>query len=168
MRRTYIKKRDSAKGVVDVDATEGFFTMLEYGKGTTGIMQCLGVANGKQSEFSVEIFGSKGSLKWDMADPNILWLYQSDTLTAKARGWVKINCTEPDHPFMDTWWPKGHVLGWEHGHVNMLAHFLDCLAEDRDIAPYGATFKEGYEVSSIVETINQSAAEGVKLQVSYQ
>ena len=167
MRHTYVTKRNSAKGVVDVDATEGFFTMLEYGKGGTGVMQCLGVANGKQSEFSVEIFGSGGSLRWNMADPNILWLYQSDTLTAKARGWIKINCTEPDHPFMDIWWPKGHVLGWEDGHVNMLAHFLDCLAEDGNVAPFGATFKEGYEVASIIEAINQSAVEGRKLKVSY-
>jgi predicted dehydrogenase len=168
MRHTYVRRRNSARGVIDVDATEGFFTMLEYRKGITGVMQCLGVANGKQSEFSVEIFGSKGSLKWDMADPNILWLYQPDTLTENARGWVKINCTEADHPFMDVWWPKGHVLGWEHGNVNMLAHFLDCLAEDRDISPLGATFKEGYEVASIIETINQSAAEGKKLAVIYQ
>ncbi|MCL2684612.1 MAG: Gfo/Idh/MocA family oxidoreductase [Synergistaceae bacterium] len=167
MKRTYITRRNSAKGVVDVDATEGFFAMLEYGGGVTGVMQCLGVANGKQSEFSVEIFGSGGGLRWDMADPNILWLYQSDTPSAKARGWMRINCTEPEHPFMDTWWPRGHVVGWENGHVNMLAHFLDCLAEDRDVAPLGATFKEGYEIASIIETIHRSAAEGRKLPVSY-
>jgi predicted dehydrogenase len=79
-----------------------------------------------------------------------------------------MNCTEPDHPFMDTWWPKGHVLGWEHGHVNMLAHFLDCLAECRGVSPLAATFKEGYEVAAIVETINRSAEEGRKLSVSYK
>jgi predicted dehydrogenase len=49
----------------------------------------------------------------------------------------------------------------------MLAHFLDCVAENRDIAPLGATFKDGYEVASIVETINRSAEEGRKLSVSY-
>jgi predicted dehydrogenase len=67
---------------------------------------------------------------------------------------------------MDIWWPKGHVLGWEHGHVNMLAHFLDCLAEGRDVAPLGATFKEGFEVAAIIETIHRSATEGRKLEVS--
>lgn len=167
MKKTYNTRRDSRDGEKDVNATEGFFTMLEYSGGCTGMMQCLGVANGKQSEFSVEIFGSRASLRWDMADPNILWLYQPETLTENVRGWVKMNCTESDHPFMDTWWPKGHVLGWEHGHVNMLAHFLDCVAEGRDIAPLGATFKDGYEVASIIETINRSADEGRKLPISY-
>jgi predicted dehydrogenase len=165
---TYVTRRGSAKGMVDVNANEGFFTMLEYESGCTGMMQCLGVANGKQSEFRVEIFGSGGSLRWDMADPNILWLYQPKTLTERARGWLKINVTESDHPFMDIWWPKGHMLGWEHGHINMIAHFLDCLAEERDVAPLGATFRDGYEVAVIVDTINRSAAEGKKLAVSYK
>jgi predicted dehydrogenase len=168
MSRTYNKKRNSRKGLVDVDSTEGFFTMLEFENGCTGMMQTLGVAFGKQSEFSIEIFGSKGSLRWDMADPNMLYVYQQRTSAEKVRGWVKVSCTEPDHPFMDIWWPRGHMLGWEHGHVNMLAHFLDCLAEGGDVSPLGATFKEGYEVASIIETIHRSAKEGRKLPISFE
>jgi predicted dehydrogenase len=168
MSKTYNTRRNSAKGMVDVNATEGFFTMLEYERGCTGIMQSLGVANGKQSEFSFEIFGSKGSLRWDMADPNILYVYLTHSAMPGVRGWTKINATEPDHPFMDVWWPKGHVLGWEHGNVNMLAHFLDCVAENKDISPLGATFKEGWEVASIIETIHSSAREGKKLPVSFK
>ena len=168
MSKTYNTTRNSAKGPVDVKATEGFFTMLEYERGCTGMMQSLGVANGKQSEFSFEIFGSKGSLRWDMADPNILYVYLTNSAMPGVRGWTKINATEPDHPFMDVWWPKGHVLGWEHGNINMLAHFLDCVAEDREISPLGATFKEGWEVASIIETIHQSAHEGKKLPISFK
>jgi predicted dehydrogenase len=168
MSKTYNTKRSSAKGPMDVKATEGFFTMLEYERGCTGMMQSLGVANGKQSEFSFEIFGSKGSLRWDMADPNILYVYLTGSSMPGVRGWTKINATEPDHPFMDVWWPKGHVLGWEHGNINMLAHFLDCIAEDRSISPLGATFKEGWEVASIIETIHRSALEGKKLTVSFE
>ena len=165
LKKTYNTTRGSKNGPVVVDATEGFFTMLEFENGATGMMQNLGVANGKQSEFSIEIFGSKGSLRWDMADPNILLVYQPQTLTPKIRGWVKVNCTEPDHPFMDIWWPKGHVLGWEHGNVNMLAHFLDCIAEDKPVAPLGGTFRDGYEVEAIIETIHQSSREGRKLPI---
>jgi predicted dehydrogenase len=103
-----------------------------------------------------------------MADPNILYVYLTNSAMPGVRGWTKVNVTEPDHPFMDVWWPKGHLLGWEHGNINMLAHFLDCVAEDRDISPLGATFKEGWEVASIVETIHQSALEGKKLPVSFK
>ena len=168
MKKTYNTKRNSRSGVIETDTTEGFFTMLEFESGATGMMQSLGVANGKQSEFSFEIFGSKGSIRWDnWDDPNTLHVYQPETLTPGVRGWVKVVCTESDHPFMDVWWPKGHGLGWEHGHVNMLAHFLDCVAEDKPIDPLGATFKEGYEVEVIIETIHQSFKEGRHLPIKY-
>ena len=166
--RTYNTKRNSQNGVVDVDATEGFHTLLEYENGATGAMQCLGVANGKQSEFSFEIFGSKGSLRWDMADPNNLYVYLAATAHPKVVGWTKVCATEPNHPFMDIWWPRGHVLGWEHGHINMIAHFLDCVAEDKDVAPYGGTFEDGYKVAVIIDAVHRSSKSGRKIEIVYE
>lgn len=168
MVKTYVTKRPSNSGMVDVNATEGFFTLLEFENGATGCMQCLGVANGKQSEFSFEIFGTKGSLRWDMADPNNLYVYLADTVNPKVVGWTKVCATEPNHPFMDIWWPRGHVLGWEHAHINMLAYFLECIAEDRDVAPYGGTFEDGYKVAAIIDFIHKSAETGKKINVEYE
>lgn len=167
IRKTYNTRRNSKNGIVDVDATEGFFTLLEFEDGATGVMQSLGVANGKQSEFSFEIFGSKGSLRWNMEDPNLLYVYLAKTVHPKVLGWTKVCCTEANHPFMNIWWPKGHVLGWEHGHINMLAHFLDCVAEDKPVEPLGATFEDGYKVAVIIDAIHRSAVEGKKVFIEY-
>lgn len=52
-------------------------------------MQSLGVANGKQSEFSFEIFGSGGSLRWDMADPNNLYVYLKEHADPRVVGWTR-------------------------------------------------------------------------------
>ena len=68
---------------------------------------------------------------------------------------------------MDVWWPPGHTLGCEHGHINMLAHFLDCVANDKPVAPRAATFEDGYKVAVIIDTINESSAQGKKLAVQY-
>jgi predicted dehydrogenase len=165
--KTYNTRRPSKSGMVDVDAVEGFFSLFEFISGPTGVIQTLGVANGKQSEFSFEIFGSKGSMRWDMADPNILYVYLSDTVNPKVLGWTRVCVTEANHPFMDIWWPKGHVLGWEHGHINMLAHFVDCVANDKDIAPLGGTFEDGYKVAVIIDAIHQSSLEGRKVLIEY-
>ena len=167
MNKTYNTKRNSKNGTVGVNAIEGFFSLFEFENGCTGMIQTLGVANGKQSEFSYEIFGSKGSLRWDMADPNILYVYLSDTVNPKVLGWTKVNVTESNHPFMNVWWPKGHVLGWEHGHINMLAHFVDCVANNKPVAPLGGTFEDGYKVAVIIDTINESAAAGRKLPLVF-
>ena len=164
--KTYVTERKSAEGIYISDAVEGFHYTMEFKNGlTTGSMQCLGVASGKQSEFSFEVFGSKGSLKYDVLDINNLYVYQYNTQTPKVRGWVKLGVTEPDHPFMDIWWPRGHGLGWEHGHINMLAHFLDCLAEDKPISPLAATFEDGYIVQEILDAVHRSAKEGKRVDL---
>lgn len=162
--KTYVQDRNSKKGMIKSEAVEGIHYTMEFKNGiTTGAMQCLGVAYGKQSEFSFEIFGSKGSLRYDVLDVNNLYVYQPNTLTDKVRGWVKLGVTESDHPFMDTWWPRGHGLGWEHGHVNMLAHFLDCVAEDKPISPLAATFEDGYIVQTVIDAVHKSCKEGKKI-----
>jgi predicted dehydrogenase len=164
---TYNKIRESKQGPINVTTDEGFFGLLEFNHGATGVLQSLGVANGKRNELSFEIYGSKGSVMWDIQEPNYLHVYLSDTVNHKVTGFTRVCATEPNHPFMDVWWPKGHTLGWEHGHVNMIAHFLDCVANDTSIDPFGATFEDGYRVSVIIEKINESAKQGKKLEIIY-
>lgn len=164
---TYNKTRDSKIGPVDVTADEGFFGMIEFENGVTGVLQSLGVANGKRSELSFEIYGSKGSVLWDVQEPNYLHVYLSDTVNPKVTGFTRVGVTEPNHPFMDIWWPKGHTLGWEHAHINMLAYFMDCVANDKPVAPLAATFEDGYKVSVIIEALNESAKCGKKLTLIY-
>lgn len=164
---TYNKTRNSQNGVVDVDSTEGSLAIMELANGATASLQHLGVANGKQSEFFFEIFGSKGSLSWNMEEPNILNVFDAHPADSRMRGYQKICVTEADHPFMDIWWPKGHVLGWEHGHINMLAHFVDCVANDKPVAPLGGTFLDAYEVSCVIDAMNLSSKERRFIPVQY-
>lgn len=164
---TYNKQRNSKNGIVNVDATEGSFAIMELENGATANIQQLGVANGKQSEFSIEIYGSKGSLMWNMEDPNLLYYYDAEPKDARLKGFQKICVTEASHPFMDIWWPKGHVIGWEHGHVNMLAHFMDCVANDKPVAPLGGTFRDAYEVSCVIDAMNLSSMERRSVVVQY-
>ena len=51
--------------------------------------------------------------------------------------------------------------------VHEIHHFLDAIVNDKDIAPYGATFEDGYKTDVILEGIATSAAAGgaeVKIQ----
>jgi predicted dehydrogenase len=165
--QVYNKVRQSDKGPIDVTVDEGFFAMLRFTSGATGMLQSLGVASGRRSEFSFEIFGSKGSIAWDVQEPNFLHVYLSEAVNAKVVGFTKVCVTEPNHPFMDIWWPKGHTLGWEHGHVNMIAHFLDCVVSDQSVAPLGATFEDGYRVAVIIDEISESAKSGHIRTINY-
>ena len=164
MTSTYNRTRPSKNGgTVGCTADEGFFAMVGFDNGASGLYESLGVANGKRNQFSWEIYGSKGSMMWDVADPNYLHLYLDDVCDPRVRGFTKINVTEAVHPLLDMWWPQGHGLGWEHGHINMLAHFLDCIANDKPVSPLGGTFEDGYSVAKIIEAINTSSLTGQRV-----
>jgi predicted dehydrogenase len=75
--------------------------------------------------------------------------------------------TDRDHPFMRHWWPPGHIIGWEHTFVHELAHLLDAIANDREVAPYGATFEDGYRAAVIGDALARSAEAGARVAISY-
>lgn len=166
MQSTYNKVRPSKRGgTADVSADEGFFAMVEFQNGASGLYESLGVANGKRNQFSWEIYGSKGSMMWDVADPNNLYLFQDGTPDPRTRGFTKINVTEQVHPLTEMWWPQGHVLGWEHGHINMLAYFLDCVANDKPVSPLAGTFEDGYIAAKTIEALEESHKLGRRIQL---
>jgi predicted dehydrogenase len=57
------------------------------------------------------------------------------------------------------------VLGWEHGHVNMLAHFTDAIANDTPVDPYGATFYDGMRAAQVAEAVLEAAATGRRVEL---
>jgi hypothetical protein len=62
--------------------------------------------------------------------------------------------------------PRGHGIGWEHAHINEIAHFLDCIANNKEIAPYGATFKDGLRAIEVIEAIRLSEQINGKVEVN--
>jgi len=60
------------------------------------------------------------SLRFSFEDMNVLWLYEDRE--RRTDGWRRIMCTSAgNHPYAANWWPDAHVLGYEHGFVNMAA-----------------------------------------------
>jgi predicted dehydrogenase len=63
--------------------------------------------------------------------------------------------TEPDHPYMKSWWPPGHALGWEHTFVHQYQELLEAIAEGRPASP---SFEDGWRVQSVLDAVEQAAA----------
>ena len=64
-------------------------------------------ATGRKNAILIEINGSEGSLAFDFESMNELSFYDAreDSVTA---GFRRILVTEPEHPYVDAWWPPGH------------------------------------------------------------
>ena len=141
-------------------------SVVEFDGGTVGTIEATRLALGRRNAFQWEINGSKASIWFDMERMNELQVFRADG--DRARGAKTVLVTEPDHPFIGYWWPPGHIVGWGDTFTHEVIHLLEAIAEDRDVAPYGATFEDGYRASEVCAAIVKSSAEGRRIELAYR
>jgi predicted dehydrogenase len=165
--KTFIEERPllggGGRGRVDVD--DAFAAVVEMEGGCLGTLEATRFALGRKNHQVFEINGSLGSLSFDLERLNELKVHWAAGGPGGTGGWTEVLVTEPSHPFIANWWPPGHILGWEHTFVHEIAHLLDAIANDRPVAPFGATFDDGYRNAVISDAILESAAEGRRVEL---
>jgi predicted dehydrogenase len=139
---------------------------VEFESGAVGTIESTRLALGRRNAFQWEINGSHGSLYFDMERMNELQVFLDGE--SRTRGFRTVLVTEVDHPFMDLWWPPGHIIGWGDTFVHEVHHLLRSIADGSDVAPHGATFEDGYRASEIGEAIVRSSAGGRREQLTFR
>jgi predicted dehydrogenase len=152
--RTIPGTRRKGRSTVD-DAVHFLATMRG---GAMASFECSRVATGHLNDNTIELNGERGSLRFSFEDMNLLWYYDA-TLPAGTRGWRRIMCTTPgEHPYVAQWWPEAHLLGYEHGFVNMAADILRVLGRRRPELPL-PDFADAYQTQRVLEAALISARE---------
>ncbi len=139
---------------------------VEFSSGAVGTIEATRLALGRRNAFQWEINGSKGSLGFDMERLNELQVFRADG--DRARGFKTVLVSETNHPYWEHWWPPGHIIGWGDTFVHEVHHLLSAIAEDTDVAPYGATFEDGYRASEVCDAIVRSGETGSRVRVTYR
>ena len=155
-------RKDGTGTEETVTADEQNLALVEFENGAAGTLESAGISTGRKNRHTWEINGSKGSIAFDLEDPNHLWVCL-DGGDARLEGFTKISATGFDFELQVPYLPPGHNAGWEYGHVYALHHFLDCVANDKPVEPYGATFEDGYRIQIIMEAIGESSASGKRV-----
>ena len=143
------------------EVDDHFVATIEFESGVLGMLEASRVARGRINSNVFEVNGSRGSVAFDLERLNELEV-------ADGGSFRRILVTEPDHPYMRFWWPPGHIIGWGETVVHEVAHLLEAIAGEHEVAPHGATFEDGYRCSEVVEAILGSAESGRREQVSYR
>ena len=159
MTETFIKERplpgdSTKKGTVDVD--DAFIAMARFKNGAIGSFESSRFCAGRKNYQRVEIHGTEGSILFNLERLNELNVY-SKRDPEDRMGFRNILVTECCHPFMENWWPQGHIIGWEHTFVHEIHHMIDCIVNDKQVAPMAATFYDGMKCQEILEAICESA-----------
>jgi predicted dehydrogenase len=147
-----------------VDQDDVVAMVARFDSGLVATIDASLVSPGRRNHLAWELNGTLGSVAWSLEDPNILKVYRTNG--GRTSGFTEVITCEADHPLVAPWWPSGHVLGWEHGHANMLAHFIGAVAGDNQVGPWGATFFDGWRAAQVAEAVEESAETGDRAQVA--
>ena len=147
MRITRDKKATKVKGRSDVDDCVLF--LARFKKGAVASFEATRLATGNQNANGIEINGERGSIRFDFEDMNLLWHYDASD-SPRTAGWRRIMCTSGgNHPYAANWWPDAHVLGYEHGFVNMAADMMRVLGGKKPVVPL-PDFADAYKTQRVL------------------
>lgn len=147
-------------GKVTVD--DAAFMVTEFENGALGSFEASRFANGRKNYNYFEIYGSKGSLLFNLERMNELEFLNLDD-PEDEQGFRTILVTNDTHPYIEAWWPPGHIIGYEHEFTHAVADFLDAIEKDTQIVP---NFLDGMKIMQVLEAAILSANTGKKVNVS--
>jgi predicted dehydrogenase len=156
--KTFVDERpdpDGGRRAVTVD--DAYSAQATFESGAIGTFEASRFATGHKNDHTIEIHGSKGSLRFGLERLNEL-----EIKSEHDRGYRTVLVTDEDDPYGDRWWPPGHVLGWEHTFVHENAAFLGAVEDDSEYHP---NFADGAAVQRVLSVIQDSDDRGERLPV---
>jgi predicted dehydrogenase len=167
--QTFIKERPlldgSGTGVVDVD--DAFVSVVEFENGAVGTLEATRFAGGRKNHNVFEINAEKGSVRFNLERMNELEVFWVGEKPRETQGFHNVLVSEGYHPWWENWWPQGHMIGWEHTFVHEITHLLDCIVNDKEVGPHGATFVDGYKTAVVCDAILKSAETKQQVDINY-
>jgi predicted dehydrogenase len=155
--RIFIKERkvaDTGK-MAEVTADDAVAFLARFRNGALGTFMSTRFATGRKNYLRLEIFGSKGSLIFNLERLNELEYFSRDD-DGNEQGFRNIIVTEGSHPYLETWWPPGHIIGWEHTFIHEIADLVKAIGKKENVTP---DFYDGLRCQQVLDAVLESARE---------
>jgi len=152
--RTFVRERplEDSDETRPVTVDDAYSAQLAFENGAMGTVEASRVAPGHKNDHFVAVHGSEGSLRFSLERLNEL-----QVLRPGNRGYETVLVTEEDDPYVQPWWPPGHVLGWEHAFVHENYEFLTAIEEGQEYHP---DFEDGLAVQRAIDGVQRSDETG--------
>jgi len=153
----FVEERPLAdeSGTATVTADDAMYFLARFRDGALGSFVATRFATGRKNYLRLEIFGSEGSLIFNLERLNELGFYSRGD-EANEQGFRTIMVTESTHPFVGAWWPPGHIIGWEHTFIHEVRDLLLAIDKGEPVCP---DFYDGLRCQQVLDCAIQSARE---------
>jgi len=169
MMKTFVKDRPlpGGSGTSKISVDDAFISLIDFENGALGTVEASRFCAGRKNHQVLEINGSLGSIVFDLERLNEMDVFWKNEQPRETRGFHHVLVSESYHPYWKNWWPQGHMIGWEHTFIHEISDFLDAIVNNKEVAPYGATFEDGYKTAVICDAIQQSAEDCRYIDIRY-
>jgi predicted dehydrogenase len=154
-------RREAGGGAREVDVDEASSALFRFDSGALGVFETAKTCARRPCDFSLEVNGSAGTLRFDYERLNELW-YGDAADPPELYGMRCIRAEHPTHPQTRGWWPIGQGIGYGASFVNQAADLLEQWP-DGTWTPDLAT---GLEVQAVCEAVERAASERRWVEVS--
>ena len=151
--RTFVTERPGAAGLEKVTVDDAAWATLGLTGGVSASVEASRVATGQKNSLKIEIYGSLGSLTFDLENLNELGFLDA-TVPVREQGFRRILVNEPEHPYAAAWWPQGHIIGWEHTFTHQIRDFLLAIRDGSEPSP---SFDDGLQIQRVLAAVEESA-----------
>jgi predicted dehydrogenase len=151
--KTFVAQRPGPDGLEDVTVDDAAWATFWLTGEMGASVEASRVATGRKNSLQIEVYGTDGALTFDLENLNELNFLDA-TVPAREQGFRRILVNEPEHPYMDAWWPQGHVIGWEHTFTHQIRDFLTAIGDGEAPSP---SFEEGLQVQRVLAAVEESA-----------
>jgi len=155
----------SAGGTIKTNKDELTLSLVQFASGAVGTLEASGISGGHKNRNEFEVFGTKGTLRFDLENLNYLYTFLPEEQNRDVQGFTEVSVTEAHHPLRSSILPRGHIQGWEYSHVFALEHFLQRAAKSLSVKPEGADLMDGYQVQRVMEAMKLSHKSGRRIDI---
>ncbi|YCH10207.1 Gfo/Idh/MocA family protein [Arthrobacter sp. alpha11c] len=156
--KTFVTQRPGAggpaRGLEDVTVDDAVWATFWLTGDMGASVEASRVATGQKNSLQIEVYGTAGSLTFDLENLNELNFLDA-TAPVREQGFRRILVNEPEHPYLEAWWPQGHIIGWEHTFTHQIRDFLVAIRDGSQPSP---SFEEGLQVQRVLAAVEASAS----------
>ncbi len=153
--RIFIHERPATKGgreKVRVETDDHVIIQVAMPGGTIGTIEAGRLIAGAISNVAVEVYGSEGSLRWNLMDPNYLYVVESRKTEGGEQGWQQ-------RPTVQNY-PNASIPGADVPVGGMRFYIADFLRKTREEQPYDPGLEQGLRVQEVIDMATRAARTG--------
>ncbi len=159
--RTFVDSRPGPDGPENGTVDDAVWATLGLSGDISASVEASRVATDQKNSLRLEVYGSTGSLTFDLENLNSLHFLDA-RLPVREQGFRRILVNEPEHPYVEAWWPQGHIIGWEHTFTHQIRDFLISVASGNAPSP---SFEDGLQIQRGLSAVEESAGNKSALTV---